>query len=253
MALFSFIFLASISGVAQGMENSPLRLVFFEAPPFSWEKDGQVQGLAIDLLNEVLNKQMNLKVEYEIFPWERAQRMVKDGTRDGLLNVPTAARKAYTVVSKESLLTFNFIVFANQRSSNWLKLQRVKTIEDLAPFTNCHIIGTHWGKKLTLAGVKTHLVQSPRQAFLMLNTNRCDTFVAPSLIGRWAVKELGLQQALSGIPEVVMDYLPYHLMVSKRSRFRYALPEFDRIVRKLKIKGTIEAIQKKYESELLSN
>ncbi|NNF99812.1 MAG: transporter substrate-binding domain-containing protein [Desulfobacteraceae bacterium] len=240
------VLLSLLPRIAQGTENPPLKLVFFDAPPFSWEKNGRVHGLAIEILNEVLVKHMKINVEYAILPWERAQIMVKQGAYDGFLNVPTEPRKAYTVASQESLLTFNFVLFANQTNPHWTELLEVRTIEDLKPFNNCHVLGTHWSKKLLMKGLKTYLVKTPRQAIHMVNMKRCDTFVAPLLIGTWAVNKLGLQKTVSGIPEAVMDQFPYHLMISNQSRYEKILPQFDKVVKKLKNEGIIETIQKKY-------
>lgn len=249
--LFLFIFLASFSQMGQAQENSPLKLVFFNAPPFSWEKDGEVHGLAVDLLTEVLIHQMKLKVAFDIFPWERAQMLVKEGIHDGFLNRPTEKRKVYAEPSQEALLTLDFILFANIKSPHWPALQKVRHISELKRFLMCQVQGTSAIRE-TQKNDNIYSVTKPKHAFLMVSENRCDVFVAPQLVGQSSVKKLGLKSSVAGIPEAKMASIPYHLMIAKQSHFRDILPQFDHVLKKLKSQKTLELIHQKYVREVMA-
>ncbi len=67
-----------------------------EAPPFCWEENGVAKGILVDIVNQVLNKRMGIKVNHIMYPWFRAQKMVNDGEADAFLTFPAPHRMNYT-------------------------------------------------------------------------------------------------------------------------------------------------------------
>ncbi|MDD3313815.1 transporter substrate-binding domain-containing protein, partial [Pseudodesulfovibrio sp.] len=48
-------------------------------PPFSMEKDGQVTGILVDCMNELLVKRMGLTVRHQAGSWPAVQDMARTG------------------------------------------------------------------------------------------------------------------------------------------------------------------------------
>lgn len=63
-----------------------LRLDTNDAPPYQISRDGDVSGLAVDVLHCVM-QQMKLGYEIHVVPWRRAQADVQHGLSDGLFSV----------------------------------------------------------------------------------------------------------------------------------------------------------------------
>ena len=61
-----------------------IRFVYYnDNAPFGWEENGEMQGIYIDIVNEVFKKRLGIPVEHRGYPWKRAQMMVKNGDADG--------------------------------------------------------------------------------------------------------------------------------------------------------------------------
>ena len=78
-------------------ENRELRIVYARNyAPFSWQGEGgKVEGILIDMLEEVLGRRMGIALSHEVFPWARSQRMVAEGERDAFFTIPNARRAEY--------------------------------------------------------------------------------------------------------------------------------------------------------------
>ncbi len=62
---------------------SPIQLVTQHFPPFSYIEQGQVAGPARDLIDRVCLA-MQRSCKHQLLPWDRAQRIVKQGQADGM-------------------------------------------------------------------------------------------------------------------------------------------------------------------------
>ena len=52
-------------------ENPELTIVTENIPPFNYVKDGNIQGLSVDILNAIL-KDLNIEAKIRVYPWTRA-------------------------------------------------------------------------------------------------------------------------------------------------------------------------------------
>jgi len=78
--------------------------------PFIWVDDedywpaiyrsgeGAPAGIFNDILTEVF-KRLGIPLKKAVYPWKRAQMMVKNGEADGMVTVYTKERAAYTVAT----------------------------------------------------------------------------------------------------------------------------------------------------------
>jgi polar amino acid transport system substrate-binding protein len=57
---------------------APYRFVTLDYPPYEYEENGQVKGIAADIIRETF-KQMGKEVTIEVYPWARSIEMFQDG------------------------------------------------------------------------------------------------------------------------------------------------------------------------------
>lgn len=81
------------------------RLVTFEYPPYEYTENGEVKGMAVDIVREAF-KLMNHEAVIEILPWPRCQVLFERGEVDGIFTFfQNDDRQAFTLYSKEVVVT----------------------------------------------------------------------------------------------------------------------------------------------------
>lgn len=99
--------------------------------PYSFLEYGQLKGIVVEILQTVLAQQMGLTVQFEGYPWARAQLMVERDGLDALCTIATPARLQYTVNSTEPVLVNNFHLFVHRSNPLLPALRKVKTLAEL--------------------------------------------------------------------------------------------------------------------------
>jgi ABC-type amino acid transport substrate-binding protein len=76
-----------------------LRLTTQEWEPYQFTKDGQLSGVAVEVVRCIAGK-LGVAAELSVKPWVRAQKMVEDGDADGFFAASRSAeRDAYATMS----------------------------------------------------------------------------------------------------------------------------------------------------------
>jgi polar amino acid transport system substrate-binding protein len=227
--------------------RTPLHLVYFDNfPPLSWRnKQGHMQGMLIDALDEALHRRLNLSIDHQGFPWIRAQSMVKQGQADAFCTVPTPERRAYTEVSREPVITSSFTLFTARHGPNIEKLRAVKRIEELRPFSIGHYLGSGWAQQ-KLAGLRVSWAPRLDSTLNMLAAGRVDVFIDVAEVVRYRIRELGLSEQLVELPQV-LDTQPFNLCIRKNSPYVEILPRFDQVMRQIRGDGGLQELYRKYQ------
>ncbi|KAF0813859.1 Histidine-binding periplasmic protein [Andreprevotia sp. IGB-42] len=92
-----------------------IHLVTGNYPPYEYEEDGKVVGLAVDILKEAFARSQ-WQVEIRVVPWARALREAQQGDADAVFStLKTPEREQAYLFSQESLVPFtsSFFVPAN--------------------------------------------------------------------------------------------------------------------------------------------
>nr|WP_186443181.1 transporter substrate-binding domain-containing protein [Desulfobotulus alkaliphilus] len=223
-----------------------MRVVYFDNfPPFSWKgENGKMQGIFIDVLDEVIQNHLGIRLYHEGLPWARAQKMVKDGNADAFVTIPTPERKSYTEVSREPVLISYMTIFTKKGHEKLNALEKVNTLDDLKEYIILDYIGNGWGDK-NLTGFRRDLSPRLDTVFRMLAAGRGDINITDSMVALHRLKELNLQEEIVEIP-IVLDEVPMSLCIGKYSSFAHILPEFDRTMEKLRKNSTLQSIYSKY-------
>ncbi len=246
ITLFIYFFIVGAS-FAQSGSSDVLRMVYIENyPPLSWKKDKVVTGISIDVLTEALQNRMGIKVSHMVYPWKRAQSMVKKGKAEGLITLPTDARRAYAKVCKETVFSANFTLFANTNNSRINQLKKIRRIDELKEFKIGHILGSGWAEK-NLIDLNVQWVSNVESNLRKIAKGRIDATIYNTFVGNWTIKKLGLKNQVMEIPEAALRLIPYHLMINKNSKFVEILPKFDKTIKEMKNDGTLDRIFTKYK------
>jgi polar amino acid transport system substrate-binding protein len=203
-----------------------------------------MQGILIDVLTEVLQKQMGINLSHQGYPWARAQQYVRNGDADAFATVPTPERRTYTVISTEPVITAEFTLFTYNGNPKLKQLQAVHTVEELGDFTLVHFIGSGWAKE-NLKRMNVTWVPTLQKSLFLLAEKKYDVFVDASQVIRFNVKDGGYNDKIVEVANSI-DSKPFNLCIGKNSPYTGILPKFDKIIRRLKQEGTLQRIYDRY-------
>lgn len=224
-----------------GTPGQPMRLVYFDSfAPFSQRRsDGSMEGIFIDILDELLGKRLGLTLQHEGYPWARAQQMVRKGEVDGFITVPTEERLSYTVASQEWVTQGRFTMFVRRDSALRERLAKVRDIEALRGLTLGSYLGNGWVKS-RFSGKEWDVsyATSRSHALKMLAAQRFDVLVDSSNATQAALKATGLDQEIVELAPV-LESSETRLMLARSSPHVARLPQIDAALRRMKADGTL--------------
>lgn len=224
---------ASSYGIAQTVKMPFRMAVSDNYAPFYLVENGKAGGIIIDILSEVIGRQMGIPIVFESYPWARAQLMVENEGLDALCTIATPNRLVYTVASDEAVLTNNFHLFVRKDSSLLPDLLKVNSIEALSALHPKAVsyLGSVWSTN-NLPGIELILAGNFETVMRMLLARRADILIDGELVVQnWlATHRDDLGQLTS--EEVVMlpkvyDATQFNLLVNKKSKHLGMLAEFN--------------------------
>lgn len=228
-------------------DATTMKIVYFNNfPPVSWEDQDsrKMRGILIDVFNEALLTRMGIAVRHTGYPWKRAQQMVKDGEADGFATIPTPARRGYTTVSNEHVLTVKVTIFTKKGHPKIEEFKKIQKLSDLKQFSLLNYFGNGWAKK-NLAGFNMNMSKNMDSVLKKLAAGRGELAVLNSQVTKFLIKKLGLENEVVEIP-VVLDSKTFHLCVGNKSPHVSILKDFDNTIREMRKDGTLQAIYDKY-------
>ena len=190
--------------LVEGTSGQTMDIVYFDNfPPYSWaNKDGKMQGILIDVLDEAIGNRMGINITHKGYPWARAQSNVKTGNADAFVTVPTDERREYTKVSQEPVIISTFTLFINNKNIDPDRLKYIKKVEDLKGYEIGHYRGSGWAKE-KFAGMKVDLADTLDSTLKKLARGRFDVFVDTSQVVRYRIKELGLKEEITEVLNII--------------------------------------------------
>jgi polar amino acid transport system substrate-binding protein len=81
-----FVIISSTFTVSSAVEKITLRFVTLEFSPFVYSVDGVVSGPGADVIAALCNR-MNITCDFALYPWRRAQLLVKAGEAEAMMVV----------------------------------------------------------------------------------------------------------------------------------------------------------------------
>lgn len=222
-------------------QAAEVTITYTDYKPYSFEAEGKPVGLEIDLLNEALGKRMGLTLKHKIFPWERAQQMVKAGAADAYIATLTEERASYATASREAVTFWELALYYRKGDT---RFNHIKSVQALAPFKMGSLNGNGWVKK-NLQGMQIEYVNKMTLLPNMLLAGRIDVIPDNRLVMR---DLLSTSEAKAQIDEHLLDFTRYgmHLIIGKTSPLHARLAEIDGVLSQMKKDGTWQRIHDKY-------
>lgn len=244
-----FIIFPIFAAKIYAAEEKRMNIVFAQDfMPFSWQNDNEIiQGVLIDFLNEILSIRMGIALQFEVYPWARAQLMVKKGERDAFFTIPNPERKTYANVSVIPFFSSDFILYTGANNPKYKELINIKTFDELKrneSLRHIYILGGGWHIK-NLAGVKfAKRVTNSTTILQHLYQNVSDVYIEQALLVNYQIKLLNYQNKIIEIP-TVMDSTHWHLCIGKKSSFIGLMPEINKVITLMEKNGSLEKLRDK--------
>ena len=224
------------------------RMAYFETySPLSYRgKNGVLRGILVDILEDVLHKQMGVPVLHAGYPWPRAQLMDRLGQVDGICTIATPARLQYAIASSEVVVAAPRRIFV--RADNPM-LEDLRQIHDLAELRQLKplvvsYIGNGWGTE-NLTGFNVAAGKDYETGLKMLIAKRGDVMIDNSLTMQFSLSNTAGGDQVLMMP-ARLESANFHLLISKLSRQVELLTDFDRVLAQYKKTNSYADIFKKY-------
>ena len=252
---FYAIALLSVISVTFAAANRPFVWVDDENywPAIYRGIDGKPAGIFNDILTEVFSR-LDIPLKKAVYPWERAQAMVKNGDADGMVTVYTKERKAFTVAT-EPIWEIGETLFFLRDNPKACEILKINSFDDMKGFTIVDIQGSGWTKEqYKRHGIKNVIwVPTTDSALNMLAAGRADIFImfdlnAYRLLTKKRVQEGPMANNFQNIITIMPTFvkLPFRLLIRKGSPFAQRVNDINKVLEEMKNDGTIERIRQKY-------
>ncbi|THB75724.1 MAG: amino acid ABC transporter substrate-binding protein [Desulfobacteraceae bacterium] len=217
-------------------------------PFFERSDNGATTGFFYDIIVEAIDHRMNLKTRWGQMPWKRCQQQVRSGNYDAMITVPTDERASYSKTHTDPFYLKQLKVFTYRGHDRSNEILRIRSISDIkqGAFTVITYSGNGWHKKnISGVGIVSFETSEVHNVWKMLAARRGDIVI------EWPVgARAGIEKAdvVSKIVEtdVMLDAMPFHLLISKRSEHIKILSRFNMIIKEMLYDGTIQKIISTY-------
>lgn len=250
-AILTMLVLALAPSVAQlrpavaETGTPPVRLVFaVELAPLSFEEAGQVRGILVDIAREVFAVRLGQPVDAALYPWERAQQMVRAGEADGFITVATKERAAYANCGRIPVLRAGLHPIVRKDNPRRAGIEAAKSLADLRSFNIVSYFGNGWAKQ-NLAGFDVYYATDFQSSLRGLAQGRGDLALGTTTSGSYYLQEPALAAKLVMLP-LVVDTFEYVLCLGKKSPHAAKLSEFERVLDVMRSDGGYAPILQKY-------
>ena len=242
--------LLSVNGIQNVQAEEKFDTVYFveEAnwPPYTPDSYGiATEGLALELM-EAIFSQLDIKVELELLPWERALRYLQTGEKDGasVLTI-SPERQEYIEYTVETIPENGFIYYYSGEGQHfeWGKF------EDLKGLQIGVVAGNNYGPEFNKAAVDLDLnlyeVPGSVNLFDMLLAKRLDIVLCSERNALDILKNAKFHGKISHTPNTYFDE-GFHIGFSKKSKAKALIPRVNKVIEKMRADGSLEAIVNKY-------
>ncbi len=232
--------------LAQPKRAAPLQLVTGNYPPYEYEEDGRVRGLAVDILTEAF-KRCGQPFTIKVVPWARALREAQEGSADAIFTaVKTPEREQALLFTHEPIIALVVSLFVRKDAG-------IAYTGDLAPLAQLRFgtVNQFSNGALFDGAVKSGLIKKAEVV------NETDNNVKKLLASRidvmvnnryGAIHFLKKNQALAQVVELApeVDNSPGYLAFTKKRDFSKLAQAYDAALEAMKRDGSYRRILERY-------
>lgn len=233
-----------------GAASAELRMSYnSDWPPYSSGVGETVQGILPDLMTEIVEGRMGMKVRHLGYPWKRVQRAVELGSLDAMVTVPTDARLNYARSSRETVYTVEMRPVVVRGSGAEQQIGDAPVPATLRRLRVCDIIGNGWGKRFAAEhGLSPVMATKAVSCLRMVARGRADITIQATAVANKEIATEALQDRLSVLP-VLLGSMKFTLLLSRRSALDDEfMDKFDQTVRDMMADGTYQALIERLQS-----
>lgn len=224
-----------------GFSESPLKVGFFDFPPYEYVEGDENGGISTLLVKEIFSR-MGLEAEYLLLPWSRALRMIESGEIDAVFEILFKdEREAFIDYSREVLMEEASSLFALDSA----RIPYTGTLDSIQSYRLVLIRDFSYGNSLDIAleaGFFPNVEYSPdiESSVRMLLGGRADILIGDSYGTKVLFHQEGVFESVEelGVVEVTPTYMGF----SKANRLEKIRDEFDRTLAEIKGDGTYQRI-----------
>ena len=250
--IFCLILIISFFSLPSQAEN--FRVVTLENPPMEFDAFGKVAGFNVDITQEVFRR-MGIKTTVEIYPWSRCLLMMKKGAAQAVIDVAYSEERAkYIQFPKEHIFTCEYYMFK-------LKDHILTLDENLDNAENLVLgmtQGYYYGDKVEQA-VNAHKFKrveatwTVEQSLVKLLAGRIDILIGEKMTLNFLLKKYFAQQKVDIANEkgtetpLLIASTKTYTGFTQKGVSPDVVEEFSKILRLMRMDGTVDWFMKKYE------
>ncbi len=219
----------------------PLKLVAFQYPPLVYQQNGEIIGVATELVRAVFNE-LGVQIEIEMLPWARSLQYLQSGQADGVFTIfKNPQRQTFLLYPDEPLIEQTISLYtARDKPINFSE-----KLSDLAPYRIGLTRAVSYGERFDAAMRDTltnlTVVNDEQAKFMLLAKGRVDVVVSSIGIADFYIEKLQLDNQISRIPTEIQR-VPSYVAFAKTPANRLRVNRFEKALRQLKLSGRYDQI-----------
>lgn len=247
MAVVMLCFLllqATAPSIAPAQTVDDLTIMTESYPPLNFSRNGQLQGVSVDLMDDLLKK-VNSKLsrrDIELVPWARGYLNLRTQKNTCLFSMTRTRERENLFKWVGPICTSRIVLIAPKASRI-----SVKSVDDLKKF-RIGVVRDDVGELLLVEkGIKREelsIVASPERNADKLKAGRIDLWACGDMVARWIMKEKGLNP---------QDYETVFVLTDSEQFYAFHIDTSDQVIRKfqsalneLKQQGRIKRLLERY-------
>lgn len=229
----------------------PIELVTLDYPPYVIEQDGQLSGVAIELVESVFSE-LGVSISIEVLPWARALSNVQFGRSDAVFTAfKNPTREAFADYSQQVLFTQNISLVVKSGSP----LNSARFVQsDVSDIAICAVNRVSYGPEMDTLLAERRF----RTIFWRNKTTDCARLILAERADVWVNNDFGARSILASeqmetqleILSPPIEATPSYIAFSKLRNQQALRDRFDQVLREMKQDGRYEALIDAYFERL---
>ena len=228
----------------ESLSNNTITVVYAnKLKPYSYGNGSNVKGILVDIVDEILSKQLKLNVEHTGQPWKRAQKSIRTGLFDVMITAPTTDRLMYSRRTLNSIYSLQWRAFISKNSTSYTKIMNMNEPLEDRSLNFISLLGDRTSEYFyEQNNIKFQSVQNISNAIKMLDKGRMDVFIHSRVIMSENLNKLGLKNNIS-MHKKEYKTIPFTFLFSKKSQVsNKIIKRIDDVVNKMKKSGEYEKL-----------
>lgn len=217
----------------------PVRIVSDVWPPFVID-DPNNPGVDVEVMEAVF-AEMDVPIQFEIFPWQRAVSMVQSGKAEAILDIflteerLSTLRFPQTPISSTSTALFCFLCDPDQQVTE-------QDLTDKSLIVNRGYQYSSFGNNPEIARTA---VDTFEQGFTMLRNERADYYLVNRQVGLYTVAQMNVN-GMVALKQRIEDPSEVYLAFAKRPELLEIAEQFDVVLNEFLQSEKYQSILLKY-------